>query len=114
MIVIRFNQWDEFVEELKSDPPDNGVVRVTVSLRYNGGRTPHLTLVAGYFGGDQIVEFVHYLGQRRLEDDGARSRELAALVEERKRCLEHHGFKVRSGRYHVPALVHQRSDIPQQ
>jgi hypothetical protein len=114
MIVIRFNQWDEFLEELTSEPPENGVVRVTVSLRYNGTRTPYLTLVAGYLGGDQIVEFVHYLGQRRPEDDGERSRELTALLEERKRCLEDHGFTVRSGRYHVPALAHQRSDLPQQ
>jgi hypothetical protein len=110
MVVIRFNQWDEFLDELKSDPPDDRIVRLTFSLRYNGQQTPYATMVAGYLGHNQIIEFVHYLGMRTTETNGHRSQEIATLFEERKKCLAAHGFEVRAGRYHVPA---HRSSVSQ-
>jgi hypothetical protein len=45
---------------------------------------------------------VHYLGVQTTETNGHRSREIATLLEERKKSRAARGFEVRAGRYHVP------------
>jgi hypothetical protein len=109
MVVIRFNQWDEFLEELRFDPPNDRIVRLTFSLRYNGKQMPHATMVAGYLSGDRVIEFVHYLGVQKTGVNGDQSQEIALLFEERKQCLQDRGFDVRAGRYHVPVHRFVRS-----
>jgi hypothetical protein len=105
MTVIRFNQWQEFVEELQSSPPENRVVRVTVSLRYDGRMSPYATLVAGYLCDNQIVEFVRYLGPRPCAPDGHYERELQEMLADFRERLEKLGYQVKSGRYHVPFVA---------
>lgn len=102
MVIIRFNRWEEFVEELEGASPEDRVIRLTMSLRYNDGKRPYRTLVAGYASREQIVEFVQYLG---ADSNGDRREETEALIEFRKKALEGLGYKVRSGRYHVPPNV---------
>ena len=102
MVIVRFNQWEEFVEELKSGSPEDKVVRLTVSLRYNGERRPYRTLVAGFLSRSQIVEYVQYLGAAA---NGERLEEVEAHLEARRKVLETIGYKVRAGRYHVPPNV---------
>lgn len=99
MVIVRFNRWEEFVEELKAAPPEHRIVRLTVSLRYTDGNRPYQTLVAGYIVGEQIVEFVQYLG---TNINGDRRAETDALVETRKKALQGLGYRVQAGRYHVP------------
>lgn len=99
MIIVRFNRWEEFIEELKANPSEDKVVRLTVSLRYNGERRPYRTLVAGFVSKSQIVEYVQYLGTAA---NGERQEEIEAHLEARKKVLETIGYKVRAGRYHVP------------
>jgi len=102
MVIVRFNHWAEFFEELKAGPPEDRLVRLTLSLRYDGQGVAHLTLVAGYLVQGSIVEYVQYLGLQPSEATSPRATEVRALVEERKKCLEAAGFRVKSGRYHVP------------
>src|SRR5438094_7419159 len=102
MTIVRFNQWEEFIEELVSSPSDDRVVRLTFSIRYDGRGTPYLTMVAGYLQRDTIVEFVHYLGVQPQDQGGERAKEIRGLFEERKRYLESQRFVVKPGRYHVP------------
>ncbi len=102
MAIIRFNRWEEFVDELQAASPENRVVRLTVSLRYDDGKRPYRTLVAGYVAGEQIVEFVHYLG---VDHNGDRREETEMLVKARKKALEGLGYRIRAGRYHVPPNV---------
>ena len=102
MVIVRLNRWEEFVEELRGASPEDRVVRLTVSLRYNDGRKPYRTLVAGYVSREQIVEYVQYLG---VDPNGDRREETEGLLEARKKVLEGLGYKVRSGRYHVPPNV---------
>ena len=105
MVIIRFNQWEEFLEELKASSPEDRTVRLTFSLRYDGQGVPHLTMVAGYLDRSTIVEFVHYLGLQPIDRKSQRAQEVQTLFEERKKYLEGLGFGVKSGRYHVPPML---------
>jgi hypothetical protein len=102
MVIVRFNQWEEFRDELGAHPPEDHTVRLTLSIRYDKQDTPFVTLVAGYLDRDTIVEFVHYLGLQPRDAKSARAKEIQQIFDERKRLLEAEGFRVRPGRYHVP------------
>jgi hypothetical protein len=99
MVIVRHNQWEEFLEELEAHPPEDHTVRLTFSLRWDKEEAPHLTMVAGYLNGQDIVEFVHYLG---LQPADRKSSQIQKLFEERRTHIESLGFRVASGRYHVP------------
>lgn len=99
MVIVRFNQWPEFLEELKGSPPEEKSVRLTVSLRYNGRSSPYRTLVAGFLSRDGIVEYVQYLG---ADGNGKLEETAQALLDSRRAALNQLGFRVKSGRYHVP------------
>jgi hypothetical protein len=105
MVIVRFNQWEEFLSELKSNPPDERTIRLTFSLRYDGQGAAHMTLVAGYLAAGSIVEFVHYLGLQPTDRNGQRAQEIQRLFEERRKLLGSLGFTVKSGRYHVPPTL---------
>lgn len=102
MVIVRLSDWQEFLDEVRSDNPSNGVVRLTLSARRDAGRPSRLYLVAGFFSGSQIVEFAHYLGPLPGEIKSDRSKEIEALFTQRKRELEGLGLLVRPGRYHAP------------
>ncbi len=102
MTIVRFNQWEEFLGELKASTREDRTVRLTLSLRYDGQQVPYLTLVVGYVDRTGIVEFVHYLGVQPRDRTCPKAREIQVLIEERKKALEELGYRVKSGRYHVP------------
>lgn len=99
MVIVRFNRWEEFLEELKGSSVEEKVVRLTVSLRYNGDRRHYRTLVAGFVSRSQIVEYVQYLGAAA---NGEHQEEIESHLEARRKMLDALGYRVRSGRYHVP------------
>ena len=105
MVIVRFNQWEEFLEELKASVREDRTVRLTLSLRYDGQQVPHLSMVVGYTDQTTIIEFVHYLGLQPRDPESSRSKEIRALTEERRKYLEGLGFRVKSGRYHVPPTL---------
>ena len=105
MVIVRFNQWEEFLEELKASVREDRTVRLTLSLRYDGQQVPHLSMVVGYTDRTTIIEFVHYLGLQPRDRESSRSKEIQALTEERRKYLEGLGFRVKSGRYHVPPTL---------
>lgn len=107
MIIVRFNEWEEFLEELQAATPEDRTVRQSFSLRYDGQGAPHLTMVAGYLARDTIVEFVHYLGLQPSDRKSQRSQEIRKLFEDRRKFLEGLGFLVKSGRYHVTPTLHR-------
>jgi hypothetical protein len=107
MVIVRFNQWEEFLDELKASAPDDRAVRLTFSIRYDGQGVAHLTMVAGFLARSTIVEFVHYLGLEPRDRESQRSREIRTLFDERRKHLETLGFAVKSGRYHVPPTLHR-------
>ena len=98
MVIVRFNQWTEFLDELRAKPPEDRIVRLTFSLRYDGQGAAHLTMVAGYMDGTTIVEFVQYLGLQPVDPKGHRAQEIKALLEERRKLLAEVGFSVCSHR----------------
>jgi hypothetical protein len=79
MVIVRFNQWTEFLDEMKAKPPEDRTVRVTFSIRYDGQGVPHLTMVAGYLEHSTIVEFIHYLGLEPADRTSTRAQEIKAL-----------------------------------
>ena len=101
MVIVRFNQWEEFLAELETHRPEDQRVRLTFSLRSDRQGAVHLTMVAGYLNQGDIVEFVHYLGPQPT-DTKSPSEEIQKLLEDRRTHLERLGLTVRSGRYHVP------------
>lgn len=105
MVIVRFNQWEEFLEELQASAPEDRTVRLGFSLRYDGHGAAHLTMVAGYLSRDTIVEFVHYLGLQPADRKTQRSQEIQTLFEERRKYLGGLGFTMKSGRYHVPPML---------
>jgi len=105
MTIVRFNEWEEFLTELKSNGREDRTVRLTLSLRYDHQQVPFLTMVVGYVDRDGIFEFVHYLGVQPRDRTCPRAREIQSLIDERKKALEEIGFRVKSGRYHVPPTV---------
>ncbi len=105
MVIVRFNQWEEFLEELKTNPPEDRTVRLTASLRYDKLSVPHVTMVAGYLYGTMIVECVHYLGLQPIDGTSQRSEEIRQLFHLRKEYLEELGFSVKSGRYHMAPIL---------
>ncbi len=105
MLIVRFNQWEEFLAELKASAREDRTVRLTLSLRYDRQQVPYMTMVVGYVDRLEIVEFVHYLGVQPKDRTCPRAREIASLIEERKKALEEFGFRVKSGRYHVPPSI---------
>jgi hypothetical protein len=107
MVIVRFNQWEEFLRELEEHRPEDQTVRLTFSLRYDAQGVPHLTMVAGYLDRGSIVEFVHYLGLQPTDPDSQRSQEIHRLLAERKKYLESRGLAVKSGRYHVPPTLNR-------
>ena len=102
MTIVRFNQWEEFMSELKASTCEDRTVRLTVSLRYDGQQVPYLTLVVGFTDRTGILEYVHYLGVEPRDRTCPKAREIQALIEDRKKALEELGYRVKSGRYHVP------------
>ncbi len=104
MVIVRFNRWEEFLDGLKESPPEDRMVRLTFSIRYDGQGVPHVTMVAGYLDRNTIIEFVHYLGLQP-DQKSKRALEIQALLDERKGYLEGLGFAVKSGRYHVPPTL---------
>ena len=64
MVIVRINEWKEFLEELEEHQPPDKVVRLTFSVRYDKREVPYLTMVAGFLEGETIIEFVHYLGRQ--------------------------------------------------
>ncbi len=102
MVIVRFNQWEEFLTELEAHRPEDQAVRLTFSLRFDRQGAAHLTMVAGYLDHGDIVEFVHYLGLQPADEKTPRSEEVQKLFEERRTHLEGLGLRVKSGRYHVP------------
>jgi len=107
MTIVRFNEWEEFLTELKSTVREDRTVRLTLSLRYDGQQVPYLTMVAGFTDRTGIMEYVHYLGVQPRDRTCPRAREIQALIDERKKALEELGFQVKSGRYHVPPTTRQ-------
>lgn len=107
MVIVRFNQWEEFVRELEEHRPEDQTVRLTFSLRYDAQGVAHLTMVAGYLDQGSIVEFVHYLGLQPMDRESQRSHDIQKLLEERRKHLEKLGFAVKSGRYHVPPTTNR-------
>jgi len=101
MVIVRLNDWNEFLTELRGLTAER-VVRLTNSIRYDGRGAAHLTMVAGYLDGTTIVEFIHYLGLQPQDQKTERALEIRALLEERRAVLEREGFVVKPGRYHVP------------
>lgn len=101
MVLVRMNDWKEFLEELTEHQPPDKVVRLTFSVRYDKREVPYLTMVAGFLEGGTIVEFVHYLG-RQPDPQSKLSQEIQSLFHDRKGELERLGYTVKSGRYHVP------------
>jgi hypothetical protein len=101
MVIVRMNQWAEFLEELKEHQPPDKLVRLTFSVRFDKREVPYLTMVAGFLEGATIVEFVEYLG-RRPDPQSKLSADIQNLFYDRKRQLERLGYTVKSGRYHVP------------
>ena len=102
MTIVRFNNWDEFLMELKGSDRQDRTVRLTLSLRFDRQQVPYLTMVVGFTDHSGIVEFVHYLGVQPRDGTCPKAREIQALIEERRKALEVLGFRVKSGRYHVP------------
>jgi hypothetical protein len=80
-------------------------VRLTLSLRYDGREVPHLSLVVGYADRTTIIEFLECLGFQPRETTGPRAKEIQALLEGRRSGLESLGYRVKSGRYHVPPTL---------
>ena len=105
MVIVRFNEWDPFVEELTARPPEERTVRLTFSLRYDRQSVAHLTLVAGYLERSTIVEFVQYLGLQPEDSRSQRAEEIRKLFDDRRQALDKLGFTVKSGRYHVPPTL---------
>lgn len=105
MVIIRFNHWQEFLDELKARAPEDRTIRLTFSQRYDGHNVPHLTLVAGCLDRSTIVEYVCYLGLQPVDRAGQRAREIEALFQDRRKGLEELGFSVKAGRYHVPPML---------
>ena len=62
MTIVRFNNWDEFLTELKGSDRQDRTVRLTLSLRFDRQQVPYLTMVVGYVDRTGIAEFVDYLG----------------------------------------------------
>jgi hypothetical protein len=102
MVIVRLNDWDEFLAELGAHTPTDRVVRLTFSIRYDTRSVGYVTMVAGYLDDGTIVEFVHDLGLQPADPKGERARDLKALFDDRKKRLEDHGYVVKPGRYHVP------------
>ena len=107
MVIVRFNQWEEFLEELQANGPEDRAVRMTFSLRYDGEGVPYMTMVAGYLSRTGIVEFVHYLGLQPIDPKNQRSQEIQNLFDDRRKYLEGLGMQVKPGRYHVPPTLHR-------
>jgi hypothetical protein len=105
MVIVRFNQWEEFLGELKASAREDRTVRLTLSLRYDGQQVPYLTMVVGYVDRAGIAEFVHFLGVQPRDRTSPRAQEIQALIEERRNLLEELGYRVKSGRYHVPPTI---------
>ena len=106
MVIVRLNDWTEFLNELERDPPKDRVVRLTFSLRSD--HQPDLgdlTMVAGYLRQEEIVEVVDLLGHLPSDNRSDRAGALQSLLEERKRLLESKGMTVRPGRY-IPPTMH--------
>ncbi len=36
MVFVRFNQWEEFLDELTVNSPEDRAIRLTMSIRYEG------------------------------------------------------------------------------
>jgi hypothetical protein len=107
MVIVRFHEWQEFLNELAQSSPEDRVVRLTLSVRYDAQGAGYLTMVAGYMSRQTIVEFLHYLGLMPQNRNGERAQWIEKLLDERKACLGGLGYTVKSGRYHV-APSHQR------
>ena len=104
MVIVRINQWEEFLEELEEHQPPDKVVRLTFGVRYDRQNVPYLPMVAGFFEESRIVEFLHYLGLKP-SPQSTRGEEIQRLFHERKDQLQRLGYTVKAGRYHVPLTL---------
>ncbi len=54
MVIVRINQWEEFLKELKEHQPPDKMVRLTFSIRYDKREVPYLTMVAGFLESEKV------------------------------------------------------------
>ncbi len=99
MPVTGIARWEEFVEKLKTTPPEDQTVQLTFGIRYSEQGIPYITLITGYADGDSYCELAEYLAFARLGRDRSSSVAMQARLDGRKKELEAMGFVVAPGRY---------------
>lgn len=99
-MIVRFYEWPEFLESLKTHPPEDRTVWLTFSLRSDECEASHVLMLAGYRALGPM-EFVDCLGLKPTSSTNARASEIQRRFDERRKELEDLGFLVRSGRSRV-------------
>jgi len=102
MLTVKFNQPEEYLDEMSKDPPPDKIVRSTVI--YRGSRlTPnikHVSVLATYLSKrNQIILLEHYCGDVWVgQDVNQKTQQKINEVQDKiDRCAQELGLEVRDG-----------------
>jgi hypothetical protein len=103
MMLVRFYEWSEFLDSLKTNPPQDRTVELTLAIRHDHRETPHLLMLAACRGREAPREFLQCFGIRPTDPGGPRAAEMQRLYDEREQALKALDLTIRSGRYISPS-----------
>ena len=102
MLTVKFNSTEEFLEELRKDPPPDKIVRQTAIYR-SSRLSPNIKLVsvlATFWNKrNQVVLLEHYCGDMWVGDEESRKtqQKMNEVYDKIDKCAQELGLEVRAG-----------------
>ena len=92
-MIVRFDNWTQFLDEITRNPPEAGIVNLTVSVRYGTRSNPTATIAAWYVSRKAFVVFIDPL----IDQTAQQVVTMRSLFETRRRELEERALTVYGG-----------------
>jgi hypothetical protein len=106
MIIVRFNDPEEFAAELTRGKPKNGILRVMKEFKYSGrANTRHISVLSSFIryddpaGNGEIIKLDNYCGEYWPNGDRKALDRAEDAIRDLEDAAKRLGIEVRAGVY---------------